>query len=194
MPDPVWFRSLHRRIAIGFVAMLAVVLSLQAACSSGSPTLRRVEPDAAAARRSRWPASCPTHSPTTPALDLENTSANATTTWTQAFAVILRDGRKAANGPASCRRTSANAHRAGRSAMGRHGSGRAGGRAPALRAAPRGSRSPLRLRRRRGGPGGGRPPGAPSISPIVVNSTQIGRAHRQVPRQWRSRSASWVRS
>ena len=30
MPDPVWFRSLYWRIAIGFIAMLAVVLSLQA--------------------------------------------------------------------------------------------------------------------------------------------------------------------
>src|SRR5687767_981810 len=30
MPDPVWFRSLYWRIAIGFVAMLALLLTLQA--------------------------------------------------------------------------------------------------------------------------------------------------------------------
>ena len=100
---------------------------------------------------------------------------------TQAFAVILRDGRKAANRPGVLPPNFG--ERPPRRPFGdgspRLGPGPDGERPrfeppPAERLPPSGD-----FGRRRGGPGGGRPPGAPSISPIVVNSAQIG--HVAVP-------------
>ena len=99
MPDPVWFRSLYWRIAIGFVAMLAVVLSLQAGLFlwlTGRFAESNRTPQQLADQVARELSDALTDNP---ALDLEKHVRDRYDDMTQAFAVILRDGRKAANRP-----------------------------------------------------------------------------------------------
>ena len=181
MPDPVWFRSLYWRIAIGFVAMLAVVLSLQAGLFlwlTGRFAASSRTPQQLADQVARELSDALTDNP---ALDLEKHVRERYDDMTQAFAVILRDGRKAANRPGVLPPNFGERppRRPPFDGPPRLGPGPEGERPrfeppPGEHVPPPGD-----FGRRRGGPGGGRPPGAPSISPIVVNSTQIG--HVAVP-------------
>ena len=101
MPDPVWFRSLYWRIAIGFVAMLALLLFVQAGlflwltgrftASASSQTPQQVA-DLVARDLSD---ALTEH----PDLNLETYVKDRFGDITQAFAVVLRDGRRASNRP-----------------------------------------------------------------------------------------------
>ena len=97
MPEPIWFRSLYWRIAIGFVAMLAVVLLLQAALFlwlTGRFAESNRTPQQLADAVARDLSEALTENPI---LDLEKHVRERYGDVKQAFAVILRDGRRAAN-------------------------------------------------------------------------------------------------
>jgi signal transduction histidine kinase len=178
MPEPAWFRSLYWRIAIGFVAMLAVVLALQATLflwMTGRFAASSRTPQQVADEIARELSDTLTDNP---ALDLERHVRERYDDVKQGFVVILRDGRRAVNRP-------------GVLPPGFGGGGRRGGPPPfADGPGPRGSDGPPRLEspgehstpppppefRRRWGRGG---PGSPTISPVVVNGAQIG--HVAVP-------------
>ena len=101
MPDPVWFRSLYWRIAIGFVAMLALLLALQAglflwltgrfAASISSRTPQQladlVARDLSDTLTDR------------PDLNLEQHVKERFSDIAQPFAVVMRDGRRVSNRP-----------------------------------------------------------------------------------------------
>ena len=193
MPEPIWFRSLYWRIAIGFVAMLAIVLSLQAGLFlwlTGRFAASSRTPQQLADQVARELSEALTDSP---ALDLEKHVKERYDDIPQAFAVILRDGRRAANRPGVLppnfgERPPRRPPFGDGSFRPGPGPGPEGERPrfeppPGDHVPPPGDRMPPpsgEFGRRRGGPGGGgRPPGAPFISPIVVNSAQIG--HVAVP-------------
>src|SRR5262245_2266044 len=101
MPEPVWFRSLYWRIAIGFVAMLAVVLLLQAGIflwltSRFTESVSSRSPQELADLVARELSEAFTENPQ---LNLEAVVGQRFSDITQAFAVVMRDGRRASNKP-----------------------------------------------------------------------------------------------
>jgi len=175
MPEPVWFRSLYWRIAIGFVAMLAVVLALQTTLflyMTGRFAASSRTPQQLADEIARDLSDTLTD---TPALDVERHVRERYDDMQQAFAVVLRDGRRAVNRP-------------GVLPPGFGGGGRRPGPSPFPDNPGQRGEGPPRIEGPAGDHGpppdfvrrrGGRGPGAPSISPIVVNGTQVG--HVAVP-------------
>ena len=180
---PIWFRSLYWRIAIGFVAMLAVVLLLQAALFlrlTGRYAESNRTPQQLADEVARDLSEALTENPI---LDLEKHVRERYGDVKQAFAVILRDGRRAVN--------RGSVLPPGFGERPRRGGSPPFGEGPGLRPGPGGPPDPDRphlepppgsrgqpppeVFRRRGRP----PPGAPNIAPIVVNSAQVG--HVAVP-------------
>src|SRR6187551_3477141 len=101
MPRPIWFRSLYWRIALGFVAMLAALLLVQGmlflwltgrfALSTAART-----PQQLADQVARELSEALTEHFTQDLQALVNQRYNDVS---QAFAVVLRDGRRAANRP-----------------------------------------------------------------------------------------------
>jgi signal transduction histidine kinase len=185
MPEPIWFRSLYGRIAIGFVAMLAVVLLLQAALFlwlTGRFAESNRTPQQLADEVARDLSEALTENPI---LDLEKHVRERYGDVKQAFAVILRDGRRAVN--------RGSVLPPGFGERPRRGGSPPFGEGPGMRPGSGGPPDPDRphmepppgergqppsdffRRRGRGGP----PPGAPNIAPIVVNSAQVG--HVAVP-------------
>jgi signal transduction histidine kinase len=183
---PIWFRSLYWRIAIGFVAMLAVVLLLQTALFlwlTGRFAESNRTPQQLADEVARDLSEALTENPV---LDLERHVRERYGNVKQAFAVILRDGRRTANRGSVLPPNFGERPRRG-------GPPPPFGEGPGMRPGPGGPPEPDRphmepppgehgqpppdfMRRRgRGGP----PPGAPNIAPIVVNSAQVG--HVAVP-------------
>ena len=186
MPDPVWFRSLYWRIAIGFVAMLALLLVVQAALFlwltgefTASPSSRTPQELADQVARDLSDALADN-----PALVLDEYVRERFGDVRQAFAVVMRDGRRASNRPGAL--PPGFGDRPGRRGLPPPGEpppdGRGAAAGPADRARPD-ARGPAadradrrvppedRVSRRRGGRGG---PPPPNISPIVVNGTQVG--------------------
>ena len=99
MPETVWFRSLYWRIAIGFVAMLAVVLVLQTTLflyMTGRFAASSRTPQQLADEIARDLSDTLTDNP---ALDLERHVRDRYDDLNQAFVVVLRDGRRAVNRP-----------------------------------------------------------------------------------------------
>ena len=147
------------------------------------------EPHAAAARRSGRARAVRRARPRIPSLDLAELRQRAdTATSTQAFVVVMRDGRRASNRPGvlppgfgerlrrppPCRRRIRARRAFGDRDGSANGSDRSsrGGRARRSPARARRRRRPTFGRRRGGGRGG---PGGPRTSrPIVVSSTQVG--------------------
>ena len=181
--QPIWFRSLYWRIAIGFVAMLAVVLLLQASLFlwlTGRFAESSRTPQQLADEVARDLSEALTE---TPVLDLERHVRERYGDVKQAFAVILRDGRRAMNrGSVLPPGFGERPRRGGPPPFGEGPGTRPFGLPdpdrPRMEPPPgeRGQPPPDFVRRRgRGGP----PPGAPSIAPIVVNSAQVG--HVAVP-------------
>jgi len=202
MPEPIWFRSLYWRIAIGFVAMLAVVLLLQTALFlwlTGRFAESNRTPQQLADEVARDLSEALTENPV---LDLEKQVHERYGDVKQAFAVILRDGRRAAN--------RGSVLPPGFGERPRRGGPPPFGEGPGMRPGPgfppdpdrphfepppggernqpppgergqappeSGGQPPPEFARRRGR--GGPPPGAPHIAPIVVNSAQVG--HVAVP-------------
>ena len=190
MPDPKWFRSLYWRIAIGFVAMLALVLLLQAALFlwltgrfAMSPSSRTPQELADQVARDVSDA----HTDRTD-LNLETYVKERFGSERQAFVVVLRDGRRASNRPGSLppgfgeRPGRRGGPPFGESRGPGAGSGSGGPASPDERSSqrpPEERRAPPpddRFGPRRGGGRGGPPL---NISPIVVNGTQVG--HVAVP-------------
>jgi signal transduction histidine kinase len=170
MSDPVWYRSLYWRIAFGFIALLAVLLVLQAGLflyltgrilsSSRSPVeLANDIADAVSFELAR-----------NPDLALEPYLSERFADEFQPFLVLLSDGRSAANRPNAL---PPNFSRLVRSrGRGRGDFGPSG----------RGEFGPGRGDFNRGGPGrgdfGSVGPGQSGrvveIAPIIVNGTQVG--------------------
>ena len=99
MPERACFPSLYWRIAIGFVAMLAVVLALQATLFlylTGRFAASSRTPQQLADEIARELSDTLTDNP---ALDLERHVHERYDDMKQAFVVILRDGRRAVNRP-----------------------------------------------------------------------------------------------
>src|SRR5687767_4890305 len=101
MPEPVWFRSLYWRIAIGFVAMLAVVLSAQAVLFlwltgrfTASPSSRTPQALADQVARDVSDALSDNFG-----LQLDAYVRERYADVSQPFVVAMRDGRRAANRP-----------------------------------------------------------------------------------------------
>ena len=178
MPDPVWFRSLYWRIAIGFVAMLAVLLLLQAGlflwltgeftASTSSNTPQQIA-DLVARDLSDALTD-------TPGLNLDEFVRERFQDVRQPFVVVMRNGQRASNRPGVLPPGFGER-------LGRRGGplpGGQGGRPPdRMGPPPWGERDgPPRegFGGRRGGRGG---PGGPNVAPIVVNSLQVG--HVAVP-------------
>ena len=177
MPDPVWFRSLYWRIAMGFVAMLAIVLVLQTTLFlwlSGRFAAASRTPQQLADQVAREMSDALTDDP---GLDLERHVRERYDDVSQAFAVVLRDGRRAANRPGVLPPGFGSGRRGGPPFFGDGPGQRAeDGRRILPPAGEGGAPPPPDFTRRRGGRGG---PGAPSFSPIVVNSVFVG--HVAVP-------------
>ena len=185
MPRPLWFRSLYWRIAMGFVAMLAAVLLAQTMLflwltGRFANSLSSHTPQQLADLIARDLSDSITDNPS---LDLEK-FIRQKFDIPQAFAVVMRDGRRVVNRPGVLPPGFGERppRRPGPSPFGDPNfsggpDGRGGGpgddrmRPPPP---PSGDRMPppSEFGRRRGGGRGG--PGAPSISPIVVNSAQVG--------------------
>lgn len=167
MPEPVWFRSLYWRIAIGFVAMLALLLALQAGlvlyltgrftASASSRTPQELADQVARDLSDALSDNAE--------LPLETYVKDRFGDVAQPFAVVMRDGRRASNRPNGLppgfgerlgppRRPPGEAAQPGDRFIGR----------------PPGDRPPDGFGRRRGGRGGP----FPNISPIVVNGLQVG--------------------
>jgi signal transduction histidine kinase len=191
MPEPIWFRSLYWRIALGFVAMLAALLFVQGmlflwltgrfALSTASRT-----PQQLADQVARELSDALTENP---ALDLQKIIKDRYGDVTQGFVVLMRDGRRAVNRPGVLppgfgdrfRRPPLMEPGGGPERGERFGdrerfgerveplpdSGRAGAAPPGEPDGP-----PPDFMRRRGGRGG---PGGPvHFSPVVVAATQVG--------------------
>ncbi|HSC26117.1 MAG TPA: HAMP domain-containing sensor histidine kinase [Vicinamibacterales bacterium] len=147
MSDPVWYRSLYWRIAFGFVALLAVLLLVQALLFLWL-TDRIVGPS------SRTPAQLAAHVATdlsnalksNPALEIETYLRERYGHIYQPFVVVMHDGRSASNRP------------------GRMPPGFQRAAFIALRRAAGGADLPAAAR--------GRPPA--EIAPIVVDGTRVG--------------------
>ena len=201
MPDPVWFRSLYWRIAIGFVAMLALLLSLQAAlflwltgrftASASSRT-----PQQLADMVARDLSDALTDHPD---LNLEQFVSERFGDIVQPFAVVMRDGRRTSNRPGTLppgfgerfgppRRPPGDPGGPGRGGSPPNrersaapppgvrpdpGSDRPAGPTAAPPGQPSGAPGdrPEGFGRRRGGGRGGP---FPNISPIVVSGLQVG--------------------
>jgi signal transduction histidine kinase len=197
MPEPVWFRSLYWRIAIGFVAMLAVVLLLQATfflwlTGRFTESLSSRSPQELADLVARDLSEAFTENAD---LNLEAFVRQRFDDVTQPFVVVMRDGRRASNKPGAL--PPGFGDRMGRRGgppfgprpgpgdpndpRHEHSGPPSGERSLDPNGPPPGDRPPPppddRFRRRggRGGPGG--PPLL--FSPIVVNAAQIG--HVAVP-------------
>src|SRR5215208_2877174 len=101
MPKPIWFRSLYWRIALGFVAMLATLLFVQGmlflwltgrfAVSAASRTPQQLADEVARELSDGLTEN--------PSLDLQAFVDQRYSDVKQAFAVVMRDGRRAANRP-----------------------------------------------------------------------------------------------
>jgi signal transduction histidine kinase len=163
MPDPRWFQSLYWRIAIGFVATLAVLLLAQAALFlwltgrfAVSPSSRT--PQELADQVARDLSDELTENPP---LDLDAYVAERFGDIPQPFMVLMRDGRRASNRPGAL--PPGFGERPGRRIPpGQDGARRQEDRTDTNRGLPR----------RRGGGRGGVP--GPSVSPIVVAGMQVG--------------------
>jgi signal transduction histidine kinase len=176
MPETVWFRSLYWRIAIGFVAMLAVVLALQTTLflyMTGRFAASSRTPQQLADEIARELSDTLTEHP---ALDLDRHVRERYEDMKQAFVVILRDGRRTANRPGVLPPGFGGGLRRGGPPPFSDNPGQRGDGPARLESLPGEHGPPPDFVRRRGGRGG---PGAPSISPIVVNSAQVG--HVAVP-------------
>lgn len=169
MSPRVWYRSLYWRIAVGFVALLATLLLVQALLFlwlTGrfvtSPSSRTPQELADQIARDLSDALADD-----PAIDLDAHVRDRFDDVPQPFVVVMRDGRRVSNRPGMLPRGFPGGppggpdgrfrDRADDTRQGQRGEGPGG--------EPRGSRG------RRGGRGG---PGAPATSPIVVNAAQIG--------------------
>ena len=189
MGEIVWYRSLYWRIAIGFVAMLALLLTLQGALflwltGRFTESVSSSTPQELADQVARDLSYALTEHP---GITLESYVKDHFADISRPFAVVMRDGRRASNRPGALP----------------PGFGeRFGRRPPPPPDDPNGQWNPDRDR---GGPPGGPgeafppprpgfPPGPdgavrrrgggrggpfPNISPIVVNSVQVG--HVAVP-------------
>jgi len=208
MPDPVWFRSLYWRIAIGFVAMLALLLLVQAALFlwltgrfTVSPSSRTPQELADLVARELSDAFTDN-----PELHLETVVKERFGDLSRPFAVVMRDGRRASNRPEALppgfgERPPRGGPRGGppfgepRPPFERRDRfDEPAGRGEAGRGAPPEGGGPGPQGERAGPPpfgdrpppppdfrrrGGGRGPGGLNFAPIVVNGTQIG--HVAVP-------------
>ncbi len=101
MPDPVWFRSLYWRIAIGFVAMLALLLTMQAALflwltGRFTASVSSRTPQQLADQVARDLSDALSEHPE---LNLESYVRDKFEDIAQPFAVVMRDGRRASNRP-----------------------------------------------------------------------------------------------
>jgi signal transduction histidine kinase len=101
MPDPVWFRSLYWRIAIGFVAMLALLLTMQAALflwltGRFTASVSSRTPQQLADQVARDLSDALSEHPD---LNLESYVRDKFGDIAQPFAVVMRDGRRASNRP-----------------------------------------------------------------------------------------------
>ncbi|CAN5897655.1 hypothetical protein BH24ACI4_BH24ACI4_17220 [soil metagenome] len=178
MPDPVWFRSLYWRIAIGFVAMLAVLLLLQAGlflwltgeftASTSSNTPQQIA-DLVARDLSDALTD-------TPGLNLDEFVRERFQDVRQPFVVVMRDGQRASNRPGAL--PPGFGERPGR--RGGPPPGFPSGRPPDRMGPPpwgeRDGPPPEGFGGRRGRRGG---PSGPNMAPIVVNNLQVG--HVAVP-------------
>ena len=191
MPDPVWFRSLYWRIAIGFIAMLALLLTLQGALflwltGRFTASVSSSTPQELADQVARDLSDALTDHPET---NLESYVKERFADISRPFAVVMRDGRRASNRPGSLppgfgerfgRRPPPPGDPNGRWDPERDRMGPPpGGPGEAFPPPPPGERfppGPDGPGRRRGGGRGGPPP---NIAPIVVNSVQVG--HVAVP-------------
>jgi len=171
MPDPVWYRSLYWRIAIGFVAMLAALLIVQAALflwltGRFTESVSSSTPQQVADLVARELSEALTENPR---LDLEAYLRRSFDDIPQPFVVVMRDGRRASNRPGVLPPGFGERF------------GRRGGPPPGARPGlPRSGDLPSGAegqRARRGGRGGG--PGGANVAPIVVSNTQVG--HVAVP-------------
>jgi signal transduction histidine kinase len=193
MPDPIWFRSLYWRIAMGFVAMLAFVLLAQGALFlwltgrfAMSPSSRTPQQLADHVARELSDALSDN-----PQLTLDTYVKERFRDIPQPFVVILRDGRRASNRPGIL--PPGFGERPGRRGgpppfLERQGSPPDGPQTGPFRE-PGGQTLPGtgesgqrqggpddRVGRRRIGRGGLQPP---NVAPIVVAGTQVG--HVAVP-------------
>ena len=186
MPKPHWFRSLYWRIALGFVAMLAALLLVQGMLflwltGRFAESLSGRTPQQLADQVARELSDALTDNP---ALDLQTFVNGRYSGVPQAFAVVMRDGRRAANRPGvlppgfgerPSRRPPAGDAASGLRTDGERGDSQSVDRVrPAFPPLPpdRTGPPPDFIRRRGGGRGG--PGGPPHISPIVVSNMQIG--------------------
>jgi signal transduction histidine kinase len=184
MPKPIWFRSLYWRIALGFVAMLAALLLVQGMLflwltGRFALTTAARTPQQLADQVARELSESLTENFTQ---DLQALVNQRYGDVSQAFAVMLRDGRRAVNRPGVLP--------PGFGERGRRPPFRDGGPGgfpdrerfgdrpsfppPQGGTPPSGDREgpPPDTMRRGGGRGG---PGGPAhFSPIVVNSAQVG--------------------
>jgi signal transduction histidine kinase len=182
MPERVWYRSLYWRIASGFVAMLALVLLVQAGLFlwltgrfAVSPSSRT--PQELADLVARDLSDTLTDQPE---VNLEAYVQDRYGDVRQAFVVVLRDGRRASNRPGTL------PPGFGERPPRRGGPPPGDPRNPELeRRGQRGTPPPGRQNRpnddrfpRRRGDGRGGPPPV-NLSPIVVNGAQVG--HVAVP-------------
>lgn len=175
MPDPIWFRSLYWRIAFGFIAMLAILLLVQAALflwltGRFTESLTSSTPQQVADLVARELSDALTDNPS---LDLQAYVRTELDDVPQAFVVIMRDGRRASNRPGVLPPNFGERFGRRGGPPGTPFGGRGAPPAPDD-AAPQ----PEGFRRGgRGGPGPG--PGGPNVAPIVVSNMQVG--HVAVP-------------
>jgi two-component system, OmpR family, sensor kinase len=173
MPDPVWFRSLYWRIAFGFIAMLAILLLVQAAlflwlAGRFTASVTSSTPQQVADLVARDLSDALTDDP---ALNLDEYVRARFDDIRQPFVVVMRDGRRTSNRPGVLPPTFG--ERPGRRGGPPGGMPRPGDHAGPPRDAPQDA---LIFRRGgRGGPG----PGGPNVAPIVVSNMQVG--HVAVP-------------
>src|SRR5215207_9393673 len=182
MPRPLWFRSLYWRIALGFVAMLAALLLVQGMLflwltGRFAESLSGRTPQQLADQVARELSEALSDNA---ALDLQVFVKEKYSGVPQAFAVVMRDGRRALNRPGAL--PPGFGERPGRRPpFGEGGPGlppdrgdpaAAEHRPPASASGDRNGPPPDFLRRRGGGRGG--PGGPPHISPIVVSNIQVG--------------------
>jgi signal transduction histidine kinase len=176
MPDPIWFRSLYWRIAFGFIAMLAILLLVQAALflwltGRFTASVTSSTPQQVADLVARELSDALTDNPT---LQLDAYVRSEFDDIRQTFVVIMRDGRRASNRPGVLPPNFGErfGRRGGPPSMPPFGDRTA---SPPPNAPP--LEGPAFRRGGRGGPGGG--PGGPNLAPIVVSNVQVG--HVAVP-------------